>query len=273
MNIPMCAKRNNPLAPNRPPVLAFTLIELLVVIAIIAILAAMLLPALAKAKQKAQAINCTSNLKQVMLAMNMYYVDNEDLLPAPAAGQLERTVSPYANVTNTGPTAIALGVNLFPYLSKGETLPGSGGSSVSLLPSLMCPSYMASAAGREAQQRNVSATPAPRADTKCFLLRGRTPEGDSLFSATATVKKIAGIREPSRVGCLTDLDAAIPGEDSTKMTTGMSAPAQLLNAQPVHGSRRNYAFFDGHVSSVSKRYHWDPPTFGTGSNPENAEVK
>ena len=84
----ICEQLRRPAGPKQ--LFGFTLIELLVVVAIIGILAGILLPALAKAKEKGYQAQCINGFKQMGLAIQMYADDNEDSLPGPvfAAGYI-----------------------------------------------------------------------------------------------------------------------------------------------------------------------------------------
>lgn len=101
----------------------FTLIELLVVIAIIAILAAILFPVFAQAREKARAISCVSNMKQIGTAMLMYAQDFDESLAPYRVSHATEKINPYASDPNTGGStkkAVFINQLLNPYTKNDD---------------------------------------------------------------------------------------------------------------------------------------------------------
>src|SRR5437868_6927551 len=185
---------NAPLRNSPNSTRAFTLIELLVVIAIIAILASLLMPALAKAKEKGRKILCVSNLKQQGLACSMYLSDNSDRFPN-ANNVVDLTYYSWGGKQGTEAPITKTPLRLLnPYIGKEKPSPPTKPAppSLSVAPATTAPKpasgTIANRAFTKISAAAISTTPAPIPTTEtpasCSEKRPTSSARQKSFSPT-----------------------------------------------------------------------------------------
>ncbi len=234
---------------------AFTLIELLVVIAIIAILAAILFPVFASAREKARAITCTSNEKQIGTAFLMYAQDYDETLP-PASYNSDVIV-------NGAPAPTTWMWSVGSYIPSGY--PSSTAAEKGLPYGVyVCPDYAKTAVGTSASPSHsylVNSNLCP----SWISATGLTP-------VTAPPSVLASIKAPSQLVLVTEAASGSrifdTGDDVNIDTGGTGnvfaqCQAVYLIGRARHNNGANYLLADGHV----KWYSAPNPSFtSTGSN-------